>query len=262
MENSLADTNSQIASEWSELNGDLRPDMVGARSRRNVWWHCPICRNEYRMLIGSRMKGLSCPYCSNQRVLQGFNDLTTTDPQLVEEWDCEKNTLSPEGVPRTCCYRVWWKCKNGHRWSMKIADRTLKGRGCIHCEKEFLSTLPALAAAYYAYLMPTKVVTGDTDLTGLPLAAYIPEIGLAIDIDTRIRDTKQAQKERHWKQQVCRTKNVTLLNIPKDQCKNRDQLLQLIKTAFQRKNVFVGASVKEDLLVLEKAFDRLRERSS
>ena len=259
MENSLADTNLQIASEWSDRNGELRPDRVGARSRKNVWWHCPVCGNEYRMLIGSRVKGISCPYCSNQRVLQGFNDLATTDPELVKEWDYEQNTLLPETVPRTCCYRVWWKCKNGHHWSMKIADRTLEGKGCIWCEKEFLSVLPALAVAYYAYLMPTQVITGDTALTGLTLVAYVPEIGLAIDVDTRVRDTKQAQKERQWKQQVCKTKKVTLLVIPKDQCRNRIQLLQSIKTAFQKKNVFVGATVQEDLLALEKAFDRLRE---
>ncbi len=260
MENSLADTNSQLAAEWSDRNGGLRPDMVGERSRKNVWWHCPDCGNEYRMLIGSRMKGLSCPYCSNQRVLKGFNDLATTDPELAKEWDDETNTMSPETVPRTSCYRVWWKCKNGHRWSMKIADRTLEGKGCIYCEKEYLAALPALASAYYASMLNTKAIIGDTELTGLPLTAYIPSLGLAIDTSTRVRGTLQEKKENIWKHHVCDKKNVTLLDIPKDQAKDSIQLLQLIKIEFQKKNVYVGASVQEDLMVLEKAFDQMRER--
>ena len=35
--------------------------------------------------------GCGCPYCSNNSILKGFNDLATTNPEVLNEWDYEKN---------------------------------------------------------------------------------------------------------------------------------------------------------------------------
>ena len=40
----------------------------------------------------------SCPYCSGHRVLAGFNDLASQHPELLAEWDWERNgDLRPDG---------------------------------------------------------------------------------------------------------------------------------------------------------------------
>ena len=31
------------------------------------------------------------PYCTNHLTLTGFNDIATTNPDLISEWDYEKN---------------------------------------------------------------------------------------------------------------------------------------------------------------------------
>ena len=84
--NDLKSTHPQIAKEWSEKNYPLQPDEVNAKSRKNVWWHCRKCGNEWKSIINARVKGTVCPVCAEREVLAGYNDLATTDKQLLTEW--------------------------------------------------------------------------------------------------------------------------------------------------------------------------------
>ena len=96
------------------------------------------------------MKGTVGPVCADRDVLAGYNDLATTDSQLLSEWDYEQNKLKPTEVSRTSAKRAWWKCRHGHSWSMKINERTILNKGCRICEQEYLSLFPALAVSYYS----------------------------------------------------------------------------------------------------------------
>ena len=49
--NDLQTTHPEIASEWSEKNLPLKPDEVNAKSRKNVWWRCGKCGNEWKSVI-------------------------------------------------------------------------------------------------------------------------------------------------------------------------------------------------------------------
>ena len=55
--NDLQTTHSEIALEWSEKNLPLKPDEVNAKSRKNVWWRCSKCGNEWKSVINARVKG-------------------------------------------------------------------------------------------------------------------------------------------------------------------------------------------------------------
>ena len=64
------------------------------------------------------------PYCGDRKVLKGYNDLRTTHPKIVREWNKERNgDLKPTDVLASSNKRVWWKCKEGHEWSGLIANR-------------------------------------------------------------------------------------------------------------------------------------------
>ena len=52
--NDLQTTHPEIASEWSEKNLPLKPDEVNAKSRKNIWWKCRKCGNEWSMKINER----------------------------------------------------------------------------------------------------------------------------------------------------------------------------------------------------------------
>ena len=98
--NDLQTTHPEIASEWSEKNLPLKPDEVNAKSRKNVWWKCRKCGNEWKSVVNARVKGTVCPVCAEREVLAGYNDLATTDNQLLSEWDYTRTGVShtPDGI--------------------------------------------------------------------------------------------------------------------------------------------------------------------
>ena len=247
-----------LAAEWSDRNGDLVPENVNEKSRKNVWWTCSICGHEYRAVIDSRVKGLICPVCANRKVQMGFNDLSTTDPDIAREWDYERNSMLPTMVSRSSYKRVWWRCRYGHRWSMKISDRTVERKGCIYCEQDFQANLPALAAAYYASKMQLQVITRNTDLIGLPIEIYIPEVKLAIDlVDQRSQEPGAAQI---WKRHLCKARGISLVEIRVDRKTDSLHLLQSVRKSFQKKSLFIPSDDEEDLIMLRRVFDKLREK--
>lgn len=122
-----------LAKEWCfSKNGNLLPTQVTAGSNRKVWWTCKN-GHDYEMTISNRKQGKQCPYCSGQKVLVGFNDLPTTNPDVIALWDYSKNVLSPAEVSSGSNKSVYWKCStcNGE-WHAKISNIT-NGQRCPYC---------------------------------------------------------------------------------------------------------------------------------
>ena len=199
--NDLATTHPDLAAEWAERNYPLMPDEVNAKSRRNVWWKCKTCGNEWKSVINARVKGTVCPVCADRAVLVGYNDLATTDRKLLAEWDYEKNSLLPAQVSRRSMKSVWWKCSLGHSWKAKINERTIIGEKCTVCEKEYRSVFPGLAVAYYANQKGLKVQLGSDKLLGIPLETYIPSEKLAIEF------TNGSEHMEVLKSHLCKAEN-------------------------------------------------------
>ena len=132
---SLLEKFPSIADEWHPLlNGKITPAMVPAYSNESFYFICPK-GHEYEAVVSKRtMRNDSCPYCSGRRVLQGYNDLSTTHPDLVEEWDYERNIdISPNEISKGYEKKVWWKCSNGHSFFVSPNTRTSQGVGCAKC---------------------------------------------------------------------------------------------------------------------------------
>ena len=133
---SLAEDFPDIAKQWHPTkNGNTTPDMVAARINRKAWWIGP-CGHEWEAAISSRTKGVGCPFCRNLYALEGYNDLTTTHPDLVKEWNYERNgNLKPSEVTYGSHKKVWWKCSKGHEWEDTVRDRTT-GKECPYCTNQ------------------------------------------------------------------------------------------------------------------------------
>ncbi len=132
-ENDLATLDPVLASEWDYgRNGELRPENVMPGSQKKVWWKCAE-GHSWRAAIYSR-KNHGCPVCSGRQAIPGTNDLKTTMPAIAKEWDYEKNgDLRPEDVTAQSNRDIWWKCRNGHSWKAKPADR-YRCNGCPKCD--------------------------------------------------------------------------------------------------------------------------------
>jgi len=104
---------------------------VTVNSQKRLPWKCPL-GHQWSSIVSSRTQDgaqkASCPICTGQKVLIGFNDLSTTRPDLAEEadgWD-------PQKVTAGSGKKLSWKCKEGHKWIAQVASRG-GGRGCPEC---------------------------------------------------------------------------------------------------------------------------------
>ena len=249
--NDLQTTHPEIASEWSEKNLPLKPDEVNAKSRKNVWWRCGKCGNEWKSVINARVKGTVCPVCAEREVLAGYNDLATTDSQLLSEWDYEQNKLKPTEVSRTSAKRAWWKCRHGHSWSMKINERTILKKGCRICEQEYLSLFPALAVSYYSNRKGLKAELGSDRLLGVPLETYIPSEKLAIESGSADENIEI------MKAYMCKQRGIRLIKLP---MKGTElDYANSLKKAFQSVHIFISSDTEEDVEIIKNTFERWRD---
>lgn len=137
--NDLQTTEPEIAKEWDFDKNGCTPQEVTRGSTKKVWWLCSK-GHSYQASVNNRTKAAhsGCPYCSGKKVLPGFNDLATTHPDLIGEWDEEKNMpLTPQQVSKGAQKKVWWKCKKGHSWQSSIINR-VKGRDCPYCSNKIV----------------------------------------------------------------------------------------------------------------------------
>ena len=132
--NDLFSTHPSVSAHWNYCkNSNITPKSVTAGSGLEVWWICEY-GHSWKKSINSQVLYNSCPICTNRSVLQGKNDLPTTHPDLIREWDFERNvSLNPENITSKSMDKVWWKCSIcGHRWESRI-DLRVRGVGCPKC---------------------------------------------------------------------------------------------------------------------------------
>ena len=130
---SLASVYPEVLPMWSKRNKIL-PTAVTARSHRRVWWVCEK-GHEWEAVVGSvAADGCGCPFCAGKRAVMGETDLATLRPDLLEQWDYERNTQSPEAILPSTYEKVWWKCSLGHSWQAMVFSRSREKRaGCPYC---------------------------------------------------------------------------------------------------------------------------------
>ena len=170
----LARGRMDLLNQWSNhRNEGLLPGDVTPGSHRKVWWQCSQGHLWQSAVYTRAGQDSGCPYCTNRKVLRGFNDLETVQPDLAAQWHREKNgALRPDQVTCGSHRKVWWRCDRGHVWQALISART-GGCGCPVCANRTLlpgvndlQTLnPALAAQWHpeknGSLTPSQILTGS-----------------------------------------------------------------------------------------------------
>lgn len=141
-ENSIRNKLPFLVKEWDfEKNGERTPDNTLWQSNKKAFWLCEknhsftISPNR-RIKINQKTKEVHvspCPYCSGNKILAGFNDIVTTHPELMKQWDFDRNTIDPHEICFGSHLKAWWKCEQGHGWKALIESRTRLGRGCPYC---------------------------------------------------------------------------------------------------------------------------------
>ena len=69
-------------SEWDYNKNTLSPEALTPGSGKRAWWKCHK-NHSWTAAIKDRATNTNgCPICASQSVLQGYNDLLTTHPEL------------------------------------------------------------------------------------------------------------------------------------------------------------------------------------
>lgn len=128
-----------LVQEWNfERNkSSCSPETTKLGSNKKVWWKCKE-GHEWEDVVYKRVRGKPCPYCTNKRILVGYNDLTTLYPKIADEWDTEKNSeIDIWTVAPGSRKKVFWRCTScGNIWEASICGRTQKDAGCPKCAVE------------------------------------------------------------------------------------------------------------------------------
>lgn len=151
--NDLATLYPEIAREWHPTkNKGLSPNNVSGGTNKKVFWICPN-NHDYETSINYRTgRKTNCPICANLKILIGFNDLSTTHPELAKEWHPTKNgTLTPQDIVAGTRRKIWWICSYEHYWYASANDRK-RGQGCPTCNKGGFS--PNLPSTFYFIYHP------------------------------------------------------------------------------------------------------------
>lgn len=256
MRNILSIENPALCAEWSDRNLPLTPEMVTAGSSKKVWWR-GACGHEWQALVKNRAgKGCGCPVCSGNLIVPGENDLRSKAPDIVKEWDFEKNNeISPDHVGVQSNHRVFWRCAHGHNFKARIADR-VKGSGCPFCYAERIKLkkderikslsaekkqaawiksmrltkrekgriareFPERAILYYAVKAGLRLLQNDEEKIGIPIQYYFPDIYGAIELNSKKRSYDTVREI--CEDRLCAKNNIRLVRIIDPECEADDE---------------------------------------
>jgi len=132
--NDLATLEPTLASQWHPTRNAKGPDEYTRVAEAKVWWRCELGHDWETKICSRTYSGGGCVVCGNLVVLTGFNDLATTHPELLKDWDFDANGLAPTDIVFGSHYRASWLCPNGHSWYAKVVTRTGGFKsGCPSC---------------------------------------------------------------------------------------------------------------------------------
>jgi hypothetical protein len=125
--NDLGTTHPNLAKE--AYGWDPRKKTKGFKGK--LEWRCSVGHIYTARMTDRTLHKSNCSYCSNQKVLTGFNDLATTHPILAKQII----GLNPKKLIAGSNKKVKWKCSEGHNWIASIHSRSSQSmqRGCPTC---------------------------------------------------------------------------------------------------------------------------------
>lgn len=224
--NDLATTHPKLVQEWDYIkNGDLTPEQVTAGSPKKIWWFLiyddPISGKQFDFSWQEKISNRThfdygCPYFSGNAIWFGFNDLATTHPELIKEWNFKKNgKLQPKDVTEFSRKSVWWQypyddpVTNKHfdfEWKDTVVHRTKEDRGCPFFRNrgvwpgynDLATTHPDLAKEWdYAKngsLKPTDITAGSKTSVWWLLPYDDPFTGKHFDLSWKMGIDKRAYR--------------------------------------------------------------------
>jgi len=218
----------KIAKEFDvDKNIGMSAKTISYGSNKKVWWKCNK-GHEWLAAVCDRTNNngnRGCPYCSGHRVSEA-NCFSINRPDLILDWDHNKNKVSPDQYAKKSGRKVYWKCsKCSHEWKSSIADRNrMSGGGCPACGMSKGET----SVNNYLIENNLKVINQKSfsNLVGvggnlLSYDFYLPQYNLLIEYQGEFHERQvykghnfeKQQEHDHRKREYAKQNHIDLLEI-------------------------------------------------
>ena len=143
-DNALLKVKPKLWEQWdfkknNELGFDIWKLTFG--SNEKVWWICEK-GHKWDAVINNRDEEKGCPYCANKKVMIGFNDMWTTNPELASML---LNYKDGHEYMQFSNKKLEWKCPNCRKIiERKVRHVNEKGLHCSRCGVTSRSNKPQI----------------------------------------------------------------------------------------------------------------------
>ena len=217
-------------------------DYVSPKGLHLKRWKCKCDCGNIKNVGGNelktgRTKSCGCLVAENNRnrnlnyhyqyAKEGINDLVSQYPNLLKEWDYEKNNvlgIFPNKFSYGSRKKVWWICPNceyEYQQSIVLHFSLYKKschHGCPKCNNLKKTSFPEQAIYYYVKQIFPDAINSDKHL-GMELDIYISSLNVAIEYDGQAwHNTDRKIKADLRKNQLCVDNNIELIRIREPKC--------------------------------------------
>lgn len=205
-----------LMKEWDFKKNEAEnifPDRISIKSKEKVNW---ICANNHiwkSSVYNRKFHNRNCPFCCNQKILKGYNDLETINPELAKEWNYEKNIKKPSEVGSGSGKKYWWKCKFGHEWEASISSRNRLNVGCPKCSQEKSVSFPEKAVFFYFSKENVEILGNYRSplINNKEIDIFFPKLNIGIEYDGLL--FHKNKKRDLDKDIICKNKGITIYHI-------------------------------------------------
>jgi len=123
-----------------------------AFSKKTIFFECSKCGHRYISSLGNiwNTRNSGCPICSS-REMNSSNMFSVECPELLNDWDYDKNIYKPEEISKGSHKKIWWICHNGHYSYLASVPNRRMGKGCPLCGKEMIESKVAQYLKEYCH---------------------------------------------------------------------------------------------------------------
>jgi hypothetical protein len=284
--NDLKTIKPEIAKLWDNTkNGNLKPEMFFPFSKQKVHWCHDVYHNGKKFHHSwerkiCNMKKFSCSTCSGKKVEKGFNDFESNFPELLDDWDYERNDFKPDEITKSCHRIILWKCRYcGKTWGSAPHNRSK----CPKCYAFFQTSFSEQAQFYYIRrIFPTA--KNRHKINGFEFDNFIEELKIAIenngDYTHSSTEKKKADERKKFfceqngirliriievdniKNQLCKDNYIIratgddLLIKPQSSYKHIPQIMMFIKVKLED---ILGHNIEFDVDIIRDEFEILKQ---
>lgn len=212
---------------WNYALNDKKPNEVLAGTHTMYHFKCNQCGYEFEKSPHDikLFKGNGCKYCGRKlgakHRKEGFakkNNFGKQYPDLVKEWDWEKNDCSPFDISCGINKAYYWICQECGKSYLSYPYNRIKGVGCPRCKNVWHTSFPEQAIFYYISQVFDEAINGSK-IGGFELDIYLPSKRVAIEYDGEAyhKDEKQRIND-NKKNDYCANEHILLIRIRERNC--------------------------------------------